>query len=169
MVGERPRRLVVRLAAQQAVGSSRWHRGVPRARRRVAVRQGTEQGNGVDHRRTAALQLRAAADEQGRVRLTGHGGSARRPVVLHLRRCPEQSGAADARRGAGANQRADPRSRPGAAGGGRAGVGYPRPRRVRGRPPGRQHQRRPRRPVRDVGRHRVDPRATDRHHRRPWT
>ena len=43
--------------------------------------------------------------------------------------------------------------RAGAAGGGRAGARYARRRRVRGRPPGRQHQRRPRRPVRDVGRH----------------
>ena len=57
--------------------------------------------------------------------------------------------------------------RAGAAGGGRAGARHARPGRVRRRPPGRQHQHRPRRPVRDVGRHRAEPRAADRHHRRP--
>ena len=41
------------------------------------------------------------------------------------------------------------------------------PGRVRRRAPRRQHQHRPRRPVRHVGRHDPQPRASDRHHRGP--
>ena len=58
-------------------------------------------------------------------------------------------------------------ARAGAAGGGRAGARHARPGGVRRGAPGRQHQHRPRRPVRDVGRHGAEPRAADRDHRRP--
>ena len=44
---------------------------------------------------------------QGGVRRPGHGRSARRAGVLHLRRGAEQQGAADARRGAGARAQPD--------------------------------------------------------------
>ena len=42
-------------------------RRVSRTWRRLAVRKGVEQGNRLDHWRTAALELRAAADEQSGV------------------------------------------------------------------------------------------------------
>ena len=44
---------------------------------------------------------------------------------------------------------------------------HARPGGVRRRAPGRQHQHRPRRTVRDLGRHVLEPRAADRDHRRP--
>ena len=50
--------------------------GVPGARRGLALRQGHQQGDGVDHRRAAAIELRASTDDQGGIHRTGHRRSA---------------------------------------------------------------------------------------------
>ena len=74
----------------EAADAARREPGLPGARRRLAVRQGAQQGDGLDDRRAAALELRAAADDEGGVRRAGHGRPARRAAVLHLRRGAEQ-------------------------------------------------------------------------------
>ena len=126
----------------------------PGAWRRLAVRQGAEQGDVLDDRRAAALELRAAADEQGGVRRARHRRSTRRAAVFHLRRGAEQQGTADARRDARARgEPADARSGAGAAVGRRADSGRARSGGVRRGAPRREHQHRSRRPVRHVGRH----------------
>ena len=91
---------------------------------------------------------------QASVHRPGDRGSARCAAVLQLRRGAEQPRAADARRGAGARGESDHAGAPARAAG-RRGADPRRPRSggVRGGAPRRQHQRRPRRPVRDVGRH----------------
>ena len=50
----------------EAAAAARRDARLSRARRRLAVRQGHRQGDGFDHRRTAQLQLRAAADDHAR-------------------------------------------------------------------------------------------------------
>ena len=100
LVGQRPRRAALRLAARQAADAAGSTLRLSGARRRVAVRQGAQQGNVVDDRRAAAIELRAPADEQGGVRRARHGRSARRAVVLHLRRRAQHQGTSDARRDA---------------------------------------------------------------------
>ncbi len=158
----------VRLAAHQAADAAGCQPGLPRARRRLAVRQGDQQGDGVDDRRAAPLELRAAADDQAGVRRSGDGGSAGRAGLLHLRRGAEQQGAADAGRSAGARgQPDDARSAARAARGRRADPRHARSGGVRRGASRRQPQHRTRRPVRDVGRHHSQPRSSDRHHRRP--
>ena len=91
----------LRLAARQADGAARRQPGLPGARRRIAVRQGARQGDVLDHRRAAAGQLRAAADEPRGVRRAGHRRSARRAGLFRLRRGAERQGASDARPFAG--------------------------------------------------------------------
>ena len=61
----------------------------------------------------------------------------------------------------------DARRRAGVASGRRADPRYARSRRICGGAPGGQHQHRPRRPVRDLGRNGARSRASDRHHRGP--
>ena len=76
-------------------------------------------------RRAAALELRAAADEQGRVHRARHRGSTRRAAVLHVRRGVEQPRTADARSGAGARtEPAAARPRAYSSGRGRSAAGY---------------------------------------------
>ncbi len=102
------------------------------------------------------------------VRRPRHRRSTGGAAVFHLRRRAQQPGAADARTGAGrelnpltleqvlALQRS-----------GRADSRYARADRFRRRASRRQHQHRTGRPVRHVGWHCAEPRATDRDHRRP--
>ena len=97
----------LRLAAHQAADAAGRQPRLSRSRRRLAVRQGDQQGNGVDHRRAAPAELRAPADERERLRRSGHRRSAGRAGLFHLRRGAEQQGAADAGRSARARVEPD--------------------------------------------------------------
>ena len=66
LVGGRSRRAALRVAAHEADGAAGQQPGLSGARRRLAVRQGDQQGDGLDDRRAAAIELRAAADERRR-------------------------------------------------------------------------------------------------------
>ena len=57
-------RTAVLVAARQAVAAAGFEPRLPGPRRRLSVRQGDQQGNGLDDRRAAAIELRAAADER---------------------------------------------------------------------------------------------------------
>ena len=71
----------LRFAADQAPGVAGRQPGVPGARCRVAVRQGARQGDVLDHRRAASIELCVAADEPGR-----HSSSSSRRISPTRRR-----------------------------------------------------------------------------------
>ena len=140
---------------------------LPGPRRRLRVRQEPVDRRRVDHRRAAAHELRAGADDRGPVRRGRHARPVRRPAVLRVRgeREPRRPRAARRRAGHPAprhRRRAPPPGR-------RRG----RDRRTSGRAlrlraPPRVDQRRARRPVRRIRRRRAAPgrRRHPRHRRR---
>ena len=65
------------------------HQGVPGPRRRLGVREEPVDRDGVHDRRAASHQLRARADERGRLRRSRHAGSVRRAALLLVRREPQ--------------------------------------------------------------------------------
>ena len=97
------------LAPRAAADAARRDQGLPRPRRRLGVRQEPVDRDGVDDRRAAAHQLRARADERGRLRRGRHPGPVRRPALLLVRRQPQPRGARPAR---GRRQRADAQHEP---------------------------------------------------------
>ena len=160
-------RAALRLAAPEAARLARRQPGLSRARRWIAVRQGAQQGDVLDHRRAAARQLRAAADEPRGVHRAGHRRSARCPGLFRLRRGAQRQGASDAGTVAGRRtEAAQPRSGARPAARRRPGARHPRAGGVRRRPSGRQPEHRPGRPVRHLGRLDPRPAAADRDHRR---
>ena len=133
--------------------SARLQPGLSRARRRLVVREGALEGDGLDDRRTAPDELRASTTQQGSLHRAGDDRSARCAVVFHLRRGAQQPQAADAQRGAHVGApAARPRRLPRASEAWCATARHARRRRVRGRAPEGRDQHRARRLVRDVGR-----------------
>ena len=80
----------LRLAPQQADDPARRDTGVPRARRRIGVRQEPVDRAHLDDRRTTADELRPARTRPGDLRRTGHRGPATGSRLLRPRRHPEQ-------------------------------------------------------------------------------
>ena len=159
LVGGRSRRHAVRLAAHQA--AARCPTAAWSIRRTAPARSAARRSARKRCRRSASSGASNYALQpmtKARVRRARHGGSARRAAVFHLRRGAEQQGAADARRGARARAESDDaRSGAGAAGRRRPDARHARSG-ASSRPRiCRQHQHRPRRPVRDLGGD--DPRA----------
>ncbi len=76
LVGHRTWRHAFRFAAHQAAGAAGSKPGVSGARRGLALRESAQQGNGFHPGRTAPLELRAAAHEQGSIHSGGDGRSA---------------------------------------------------------------------------------------------
>ena len=135
LVGDRAWRDAVRLPSQESPDAAGRRGGLPGSRRRIPVRQGHPPGTDLHHRDGTADELRAAADDEGRVRrsrVVRADGSTR---LLHVRRGAEHQRAAHADRDArGRAQAALNRARARAAARGRQRSSTPANQRTSPRP-----------------------------------